>query len=155
MVVDVVGASPCGQASLARGNPGPRPACLPKAESARDVIAISGTFEAARVGDDVAQLNALPRPGHRHDHVLTRDHAEIAVTGLAGVHEKAGVPGGGKGGGQLLAHVSALPMPLMMTRPAAAARMPTARLKGSLSSPSSAALSAARPSAFQIERARR
>ena len=45
MVVEVVGASPCGQASLARGSSSTTSDCLASAESAREVMAISGTLK--------------------------------------------------------------------------------------------------------------
>src|SRR2546426_1819701 len=37
-----------------------------------------------------------PRPGQRHDDVIGRDHAEIAVAGFTGVHEEGGCAGGGE-----------------------------------------------------------
>src|SRR5262249_18249016 len=53
--------------------------------------------EAARVVDEVLELDRLPRPRQRHDDVIGRDHAEIAMTGFAGVHEEGGRAGGGEG----------------------------------------------------------
>ena len=43
--VEVVGASPCGQASLARGNSSTTSDCLASVESGREVMAISGTLK--------------------------------------------------------------------------------------------------------------
>ena len=65
-------------------------------------------LEAARVGQDVAELHALARPGQRHDGVVARDHAEVAVAGLARMHEEGRRAGRGEGGGDLLGHVPAL-----------------------------------------------
>ena len=45
MVVEVVGARPCGQASLTRGSSSTTSACLPSADCAREVMATSGTLK--------------------------------------------------------------------------------------------------------------
>ena len=51
--------------------------------------------EPARIGDEVAELDRLARPGEGEDHVVAGDHAEIAVARLARMHE-----GGRRAGGR-------------------------------------------------------
>ena len=87
-------------------------------------------LEAARVGQDIAELDALARPGHGHDGVVARDHAEVAVAGLARMHEEGRRAGRGEGGGELLATCPLLPMPVTITRPLAAASVATALAEG-------------------------
>ncbi len=65
--------------------------------------------EATAIGDDVAQLGRLAGPGQRDDDVFGRDHAEIAMTGLAWMDEHGRRAGGGQRGGDLAADQPALP----------------------------------------------
>ena len=44
--------------------------------------------EAARIVDQIPELFGLARPGQHQHHVVGRDHAEVAVAGVAGMHEK-------------------------------------------------------------------
>src|ERR1700746_3915372 len=53
--------------------------------------------EAARVIDQILELDRLSRPRQRHDDVIGRNHAEIAMTGFAGVHEEGRRARGGEG----------------------------------------------------------
>jgi hypothetical protein len=52
--------------------------------------------EAARIVDQVLELDGLARPRQRHDDVVGRDHAEIAVACLARMHEEGGRAGRGE-----------------------------------------------------------
>ena len=108
IVVDVVGARPCGQASLARGSSNTTSACWPRAESACEVMAISGTAKSARIGDDGFELDRLSGPRQRQNEIGSRDHAEVAVRGFARMHEKRRRSGRREGGGDLLADMTAL-----------------------------------------------
>ena len=54
------------------------------------------------------ELDRLAGPGDGEDHVLARDHAEIAVARLGRMHEEGRRAGRGEGGGDLLADVAAL-----------------------------------------------
>src|SRR5499427_6703674 len=65
-------------------------------------------LEAPRIGENVAELDAFPRPGNGDDRVIAHDHAEVAVARLARVHEESGCAGGGEGRRHLLADVPAL-----------------------------------------------
>ena len=53
--------------------------------------------ETARIVDQVLELGRFSRPRQSHDHVVGRDHSEIAVAGFAGMNEKGGRAGRGKG----------------------------------------------------------
>ena len=108
MVVEVVGASPCGQASLARGSSSTTSDCLAKRRVAARGDGDQRHLEAARVGQDIAELDALARPGDGDDGVVGRDHAEVAVARLAAMHEECRRAGRSKGGGNLLPDVAAL-----------------------------------------------
>ncbi len=57
---------------------------------------------------DGAQFVAFAGIGQRNDHILRRDHAEIAVAGLARMHEVRGSAGAGHGRGDLARDVSRL-----------------------------------------------
>ena len=48
-------------------------------------------------------LGRLSRDGEREDDVARHEHAEVAVARLSGVQKVSGSPGGGQGGGDLLA----------------------------------------------------
>jgi hypothetical protein len=61
--------------------------------------------EALGIGDEVLHLGLLAGPRQGHDDVIGGDHAEVAVAGFGGVHEKGGGAGGGEGGGDLARHM--------------------------------------------------
>ncbi len=108
MRVDVVGASPFGQASSTLGNCSTISAARPSA-----LFGIGGDGderhgEAAGIIDHVAKLGGLAGPGQGDQHVIRRDHAEIAMAGLGSMHEKRRGAGGGEGGGELAADMPAL-----------------------------------------------
>ena len=52
--------------------------------------------EALGVGDDRGELHALARPGQGDHHVAALQHAEVAVTGFGGMHERGGLASGGE-----------------------------------------------------------
>ena len=108
MVVEVVGAKPCGQASLARGSSSTTSDCLAERRVRARGDGDQRHLEPARVGQDIAELDALARPRDGDDGIVARDHAEVAVARLARVHEEGRRPRGGEGGGDLLPDVSAL-----------------------------------------------
>ena len=49
--------------------------------------------EAARIVGQVLEFDGLAGPRQRHDHIIGRDHAEIAVARLARMHEEGGRAG--------------------------------------------------------------
>ena len=98
---DVVGARLCGQASRACGSSSTTSAALRERAGRVRRHGDQAGAEAARIVDQVLQLDGLARPGQRHDHVVLRDHAEVAVARLARVHEVGGGAGGGEGRGDL------------------------------------------------------
>lgn len=61
-------------------------------------------LEPARIGEDVAELHALARPRCGNDGVLARDHAEIAVARLTGMHKEGWRARRGEGGRHFLAN---------------------------------------------------
>ena len=67
--------------------------------------------EAARIVDQVLELGGLSRPRQRHDHVVGRDHAEIAMACFARVDEKGGGAGGSESGRDLARDVAGLAHP--------------------------------------------
>src|SRR5581483_8116967 len=62
--------------------------------------------EAARIIDQAAELGRLARPGQRDDHVVRRDHAEIAVARFARMDEEGGRAGRGQRGCDLAADMA-------------------------------------------------
>ena len=64
--------------------------------------------EAPRIVDQVLELGGFARPGQRHDDVVGRDHAEIAVACLAGMDEKRRRAGRGERRGDLARDVAGL-----------------------------------------------
>ena len=64
--------------------------------------------EAPRIVDQVLELRGLARPRQRHDQVVGRDHAEVAVARLARMHEIGGRAGRGEGRRDLAADVARL-----------------------------------------------
>ena len=62
--------------------------------------------KAGRIVDQVLHVGLLAGPRQCDDDVIRRDHAEIAVTGLCGVHEKRRRAGGGKRGSDLARHMA-------------------------------------------------
>ena len=93
---EVVGARLCGQASRAFGSSSTMSAASPSEEAAFEVTAIIGMREAAGIIDEVLHLRLLAGPRQRDDDVVRRDHAEIAMAGLGGVHEEGRRAGGGE-----------------------------------------------------------
>ena len=67
---EVVGARLCGQASRACGSSSTTSAAFASVLSASAVTAIRPMLEAARIVDQVLELDGLARPGQRHDHVV-------------------------------------------------------------------------------------
>ena len=65
-------------------------------------------LETPGIGDEIGKLGRLPRPGKRQNHILRRDHAEIAVACLGRMHELGRRSGGRKRGGDLLPDMAAL-----------------------------------------------
>ena len=103
-----VGASPSGQASLSTarvevdvGAAGERAALV---AGQRDQCGAA----AAKVGGERDQLVGLARVRQHDDHVVGRDHAEVAVARLGRVHEERGRARGGQRGGELAPHVAGL-----------------------------------------------
>ena len=86
--------------------------------------------EAARIVDQVLQLGGLARPGQRQDHVVVRDHAEIAVARFARMHEEGGVPVEAKVAAILRPTWPDLPMPVTISRPLAPRIRSTAATNG-------------------------
>ena len=64
--------------------------------------------EAPRIVDQVLELGGFARPRQRHDDVVGRDHAEIAMARFAGMHEKRRRSGGGQGRRDLAGDVAGL-----------------------------------------------
>jgi hypothetical protein len=64
-----------------------------------------GDPEPARIVDQLLELFGLAGPRQDQQHVVGRDHAEIAVARISGVHKKGRRPGGGKRRGDLAADV--------------------------------------------------
>src|SRR5439155_15103353 len=64
--------------------------------------------EAARVVDQMLELDRLSRPGQRHDHVIGRDHAEVAMARFAWMDEEGGRAGGREGGGDFSGDMAGL-----------------------------------------------
>ena len=94
---EVVGARLCGQASRACGSASTTSAAL-----AERAVGVGGDgdqpdAEAARIVDQVLELGGLARPGQRHDDVVGRDHAEVAVARFARMHEEGRRSGRGEG----------------------------------------------------------
>ena len=96
MMVEVVGASPCGQASLLCGSASTTSAALASVLSARRGDGDQRHGESARIGHEVAELDRLAGPGEGDDHVVAGDHAEVAVAGLARMHEEGRRAGRGE-----------------------------------------------------------
>ena len=65
-------------------------------------------LEAAGIVGEILQFGGLARPGQRHDHIVGRDHAEVAMARLAGMHEIGGSAGGGEGRRDLAADMAGL-----------------------------------------------
>jgi len=65
-----------------------------------------GNRKAGRIIDQVLHVGLLAGPRQRDDNVVGRDHAEITMAGLGGVHEKRGGAGGGKRGSDLARHMA-------------------------------------------------
>ena len=106
--VEVVGARPCGQASSTRGRISATSAERASVELARDGDGDERHAEAARIEDDVAELRRLARPGERDITSSRRDHAEVAVARLGGMHEEGRRAGRGERRGDLGADMPAL-----------------------------------------------
>ena len=64
--------------------------------------------ETAGVGNEIGQFRCFAGIGDGDHHVVRHDHAEIAVAGLARMHEVRWRAGGGEGGGDLAADMAAL-----------------------------------------------
>ena len=111
MVVDVVGASPCGQASADRGNI--RATVDPSASATVRPAGDSDQLdaEAAAIADDIAQFCGLAGVRKGHHHIFGPDHAHVAVAGFARVHEIGRRPDRRQGRGDLATDVAALAHP--------------------------------------------
>ena len=105
---DVVGARLCGQASRACGSSSTTSAAFASVLVALRRHGDQADAEAARIVDQVLELDRLARPGQRHDDVVRRDHAEVAVARLARMHEIGGRAGRGEGRGDLAADMAGL-----------------------------------------------
>ena len=108
IVVEVVGASPLGQASLAFGRVRQMSAARPEGRFRIRGQRDQRHPEAPGIGDDVGKLRRLARPGQGDDHVVGLDHAEIAVARLGRMDVMGGGAGRGEGGGDLAAHMARL-----------------------------------------------
>ena len=109
IVVEVVGASPIGQASAAARQQQHHVGRLGQASNAR----LAGDrdqrdVEPARIGDDVGELGALARIRQGEHRVAGADHAEIAVARLGGMDEQRRRAGRGEGRGDLARDMAAL-----------------------------------------------
>ena len=107
-VVEVVGASPIGQASGEGGNSRTASAAAARVERQTRRDRDQRDVEPARIRDDVGKLGRLAGIRQCEDHVLGGDHAEIAVARFAGVDELRRRPCRGQGGGNLARDVTAL-----------------------------------------------
>ena len=105
---DVVGARLCGQASRACGSVSTTSAAWPSALSGIGGDGDEPDAEAARIVDQVLELDRLARPRQRQDHVVGGDHAEVAVARLAGMDEERGRAGRGEGRRDLAADMAGL-----------------------------------------------
>ena len=106
IVVEVVGARPCGQASLLWGSARTTSAALARCcrvRRHRD----ERHGESPRIGHEVAELDRLAGPREGEDHVVAGDHAEIAVARLARMHEGRRRAGGRERAGHLHADMAA------------------------------------------------
>ena len=105
---EVVGARLCGQASRACGSTSATSAALPSVLSAIGGHGDQTDPEPPRIVDQVLELGGFARPRQRHDDVVGRDHAEVAVARLAGMNEKRRRSGRGEGRGDLAGDVAGL-----------------------------------------------
>ena len=101
MVVEVVGASPMGQASGARGKSSFTSAALIRVESGIGADGDDGNAIALGIGDEIGQFRRLPAPGQQQQHILAGDGAHVAMAGFRGMDEIGRRAGGGQGGGGL------------------------------------------------------
>ena len=150
MVVEVVGASPIGQASAAAGSSSATSAAAASVEPARAVIATSGRAKRRVWLDEVGEFRGFPRVGQRQDRVAGDDHAQVAVRGLRRMHEQRGRAGRGQSGGDLARDVAGLAHAGDHDPAGAASSRSTARAKPS----STAAASMRRPAASIARTAR-
>ena len=108
MVVEVVGASPFGQASCARRQDEADVRLPPERRGSARGDGDERNAEALRIGDEVGKLRRLAGPGQGDDHVVRPHHAEIAVARLGGMHVMGRRAGRGEGGGDLARDVARL-----------------------------------------------
>ncbi len=108
MVVDVVGASPCGQASFDFGSSITTSACLPSAEPALEVRAIIAT--ANRREKVMMFFNSTVSPDQDNASMTSSlgDHAEVAMRRLTRVDEERRRTGRRQCRGNLLPNMTAL-----------------------------------------------
>ena len=108
MVVEVVGARPCGQASCAGGSTRRTSASRPSALSRLGGDGDQRNAVALGVGDDRGELGGLARPRDRQHDVAVLHHAEVAVAGFGGVHEGRRPAGRGERRGDLARDMAGL-----------------------------------------------